>query len=133
VTETQLPGSAGEVGDPQIKERCRNRAVNTGPGGTIGDYVPFYFAPRSPMLYRIACDHRDGVSGRYADGDRNNAGAMPRTLLDGAVVKCRCLVKGVVSATLRAVSATSTPQLTANAVSGTDANEDTIDPASSAL
>jgi hypothetical protein len=26
--------------------------------------------PRSPMLYRIACDHRDGIAGRYPDGDR---------------------------------------------------------------
>ncbi|NDB70781.1 MAG: DUF4433 domain-containing protein, partial [Methylocystaceae bacterium] len=34
------------------------------PGGTIHDYVPFYFAPRSPMLFTInqgnvaGCNHR---------------------------------------------------------------------------
>ena len=32
--------------------------------------MPFYFAPRSPMLYRIACDHRDSIAGRYQGGDR---------------------------------------------------------------
>lgn len=59
-----------EVGDPAIKEARRRRKVPVGPGGSIGEYVPFYFAPRSPMMYRIACDHRDGVPGRYAGGDR---------------------------------------------------------------
>ena len=29
------------------------RAVPCGPGGTLADYVPFYFTPFTPMLYNI--------------------------------------------------------------------------------
>jgi hypothetical protein len=47
-----------------IKERRLNRAVPLGPKGTVGEYVPFYFAPRSPMLFVI---NRGGVEG-YTDG-----------------------------------------------------------------
>ncbi|MFV2013171.1 MULTISPECIES: DUF4433 domain-containing protein [unclassified Micromonospora] len=59
-----------EVGDPAIKDSRRRRRIPIGPRGYVGDYVPFHFAPRSPMMYRIACDHRDSIAGRYADGDR---------------------------------------------------------------
>ena len=45
---------AVEVGNRGIKERRRRRAVPVGGRGVVADYVPFYFAPRSPMLYAIA-------------------------------------------------------------------------------
>ena len=59
-----------EVGDAAIKDARRRRPVPVGPGGTVGDYVPFYFGPRSPMMYRISCDCRDAVPGRYHGGNR---------------------------------------------------------------
>ena len=42
------------IGYGHIKERRMARTVPVGPGGTLGDYVPLYFAPRSPMLYSIS-------------------------------------------------------------------------------
>ncbi len=45
---------AVEVGEDRIKEQRRHRRVPIGPRGVVADYVPFYFAPRSPMLYAIS-------------------------------------------------------------------------------
>jgi hypothetical protein len=36
-----------------IQERRARKQVRCGPRGTLHDYVPFYFASRSPMLYAI--------------------------------------------------------------------------------
>ena len=43
-----------EVGNVDVKQRRRNLAVPLAPGGCVADYVPFYFAARSPMLYIIS-------------------------------------------------------------------------------
>lgn len=43
-----------EVGNLGIKDQRRRRAVPCSPGGGVADYVPFYFAPRSPMMSSIA-------------------------------------------------------------------------------
>jgi hypothetical protein len=46
---TQVTSKSAEL----IDRRSR-RAVGCPPGGTLGDYVPFYFTPSSPMLYNIS-------------------------------------------------------------------------------
>ena len=43
-----------------LKEKRASTRVTVGPGGTLADYVPFYYAPRSPMLY---ANHKGFVAG----------------------------------------------------------------------
>ncbi len=47
-----------------IMDRRQNRAVKCGAGGTLADYVPFYFRFRSPMLYAINGGQVAGCSGQ---------------------------------------------------------------------
>lgn len=42
---------------PHIKERRLKHPVKVAGGGTLGDYVPFYFGPRSIMLFVIFNGH----------------------------------------------------------------------------
>ena len=45
-----------EIGNPDLIEKRTRRIVPVPPGGTLSDYVPFYFTPYLPMLYNIkAC------------------------------------------------------------------------------
>ena len=48
----------------RIQNRRATKRVPCGTRGVLHDYVPFYFAPRSPMLYTI---HKGNVPG-YQDG-----------------------------------------------------------------
>ncbi len=41
------------IAHAHIQDRRSHREVPCGPGGNLHDYVPFYFCPRSPMLYAI--------------------------------------------------------------------------------
>lgn len=49
-----------------IKERRSRTRVTIGPRGTVSDYVPFYFCPRSPMLYAIRQGQVEGYPGGQA-------------------------------------------------------------------
>jgi len=51
------------IGYSHIKERRLHRPVYVASGGTIGQYVPFNFCPRSVMLFVIHKGHDD-----YSDG-----------------------------------------------------------------
>lgn len=42
-----------EIGNQELIQKRTQRAVPCGPGGTLSDYVPFYFTPYTPMLYNI--------------------------------------------------------------------------------
>lgn len=64
-TEARAKGLvAVEVGNQSVKNQRRAKSVPCGPGGVVADYVPFYFAPRSPMMFAI---HRGRVP-EYTDG-----------------------------------------------------------------
>jgi hypothetical protein len=52
-----------QIGHQHIKARRMARVVPLPPNGTLGDYVPFYFASRSPMLYAIHKGLADGYDG----------------------------------------------------------------------
>lgn len=41
------------IGNPDLIEKRAPRRVPVPPGGTLGDYVPFYFTPFSIMMYNI--------------------------------------------------------------------------------
>lgn len=41
------------IGNPDLIAKRLSRVVPIPPGGSLGDYVPFYFTPCSPMLYNI--------------------------------------------------------------------------------
>lgn len=41
------------IGNVDLIDKRSRRNVSVGPGGTLNDYVPFYFTPYSIMLYNI--------------------------------------------------------------------------------
>ena len=52
------------IGFRHIKARRMNRVVSVAAGGTLGQYVPFYFCHRSVMLYVIQRGHDDYRGGQ---------------------------------------------------------------------
>ena len=50
-----------------LQDRRATKQVSCGPGGVLHDYVPFYFGPRSPMLFVI----KQGRVASYLGGQRS--------------------------------------------------------------
>ncbi|HOE10747.1 MAG TPA: DUF4433 domain-containing protein [bacterium] len=55
------------IAHEHIRQSRAIRPVPIAPYGTLGDYVPFYFAPRSPMLYAVYCGKVKGFCGTQKD------------------------------------------------------------------
>lgn len=55
------------IAHANIQMRRAAKAARNPPGGTLHDYVPFYFAPRSPMLSAIHNGKVDGCELRQED------------------------------------------------------------------
>lgn len=52
-SEVRRRGISGTtIGDLSIKERRLSKRLHSYPGTNVGDYVPFYFCPRSVLLYK---------------------------------------------------------------------------------
>ena len=49
------------IGAGDIIEKRDNRLVDIAPHGRLSDYIPFYFAPLSPMLYKLRRNQQDDV------------------------------------------------------------------------
>jgi len=54
------------IGMKELIERRQRRSVGIGPGGTLSDYIPFYFTPYSIMMYNIKTGY-NGVTQRPND------------------------------------------------------------------
>jgi hypothetical protein len=50
------------IHNSQVQASRQVKALPCGPGGTIHDYVPFYFGPLSPMLLNLKSGHVQGYS-----------------------------------------------------------------------
>ncbi len=63
--QTRCP-DAVNIAYQDLKGRRSNTSVYVGAGGNLCDYVPFYFAPSSPMLFAISRGLVEGYAGGQA-------------------------------------------------------------------
>lgn len=65
VADDQIPYT--DISHQSIQSRRSTTPILLPPNGMLHDYVPFYFAPRSPMLYAIKQGIVDGYTGTQND------------------------------------------------------------------
>lgn len=98
VAPSSSPETSIDCAEAGIKQQRCTMQVPIPPRGVVADYVPFYYAPRSPMLYRIMkggvasyqhgqeplvyictrLDHVETVGAEWVATDRNAAVATAR-------------------------------------------------------
>lgn len=61
-------GPAASIGMSSIKQRRLALPVRCNPGDYVGGYVPFYFCPRSIMLFLIHCANHPELTYRGGQG-----------------------------------------------------------------
>jgi len=61
-------GPAATIGMGGIKQRRLGLPVKCHPGDHVGDYVPFYYCPRSIMLYLIYCANHPEMTYKGGQG-----------------------------------------------------------------
>jgi len=71
------------IGNPDLIDRRKSRAVTEPPGGLLSDYVPFYFTPHSPMLYNIKTGY-NGIKRRTNEEIVVLVSSLPR-LTEGGI------------------------------------------------
>lgn len=59
--------SYSDIAHRSIQDRRATTEVLAPPYGMLHDYVPFYFAPRSPMLYSIKHGNVENYKGKQSD------------------------------------------------------------------
>lgn len=52
------------ISHKDIMDKREHATVRVPPGGVVADYVPFYFGPKSPMLYAIKQGKVEGYQGQ---------------------------------------------------------------------
>ena len=68
VSDLRRDGTAyANIAHSHLQDRRATTPVRCGPDGCLHDYVPFYFAPRSPMLYAI---YKGNVAGLLQVAER---------------------------------------------------------------
>lgn len=70
------------IGIPDLIDRRRNHPVPIAPGGTLSDYVPFYFTPASVMLLNIKTG-RNGVIQRPNSEIAILVSSIPKLVQEG--------------------------------------------------
>jgi len=78
---TNNVGSYTQIGNAELIEKRVARPVECAPGGTLSDYVPFYFTPYTPMLYNIKTGYN---------------GVVKRPMEDILILVSSCRVKSTV-------------------------------------